>query len=104
MLIGSDGTSLAPYGVTGQGKPHPRFYGTFVRVLGHYARDLGLLSLPQAIHKMSGGSASVSVSGTTLDGRHPDTASRSLSATRSRPRALRLQQQPTDYNLSSLGN
>jgi N-acyl-D-aspartate/D-glutamate deacylase len=57
VLIGSDGTSLAPYGTTGQGKPHPRFYGTFPRVLGHYVRELGLLSLPQAIHKMTGGSA-----------------------------------------------
>jgi N-acyl-D-amino-acid deacylase len=57
MLVGSDGTSLAPYGVTGQGKPHPRFYGTFPRVLGHYVRELGLLSLPQAIYKMTGGAA-----------------------------------------------
>jgi N-acyl-D-amino-acid deacylase len=57
VLIGSDGLAVAPYGVTGQGKPHPRFYGTFVRVLGHYARELKLLSLPEAIHKMTGGSA-----------------------------------------------
>jgi N-acyl-D-amino-acid deacylase len=57
VLVGSDGTSLAPYGTTGQGKPHPRFYGTFPRVLGRYVRDLGLLSLPQAIYKMTGGSA-----------------------------------------------
>jgi N-acyl-D-aspartate/D-glutamate deacylase len=57
VLVGSDGTSLAPYGTTGQGKPHPRFYGTFPRLLGHYARELGLLSLPQAIYKMTGGSA-----------------------------------------------
>ena len=57
VLVGSDGTSLAPYGTTSQGKPHPRFYGTFPRVLGHYVRDLGLLSLPQAIYKMTGGSA-----------------------------------------------
>ena len=57
VLVGSDGTSLAPYGVTGQGKPHPRFYGTFARVLGHYVRELGILSLPQAIYKMTGGSA-----------------------------------------------
>jgi len=56
-LVGSDGTSLAPYGITGQGKPHPRFYGTFARVLGHYVRDLGILSLPQAVYKMTGGSA-----------------------------------------------
>src|SRR5262249_21862549 len=57
VLVGSDGTSLAPYGTTGQGKPHPRFYGTFARVLGHYVRELGLLSLTQAIYKMTGGSA-----------------------------------------------
>jgi N-acyl-D-aspartate/D-glutamate deacylase len=58
VLVGSDGTSLAPYGTTGQGKPHPRFYGTFARVLGHYVREQGLLSLPQAIYKMTGGAAS----------------------------------------------
>jgi N-acyl-D-aspartate/D-glutamate deacylase len=57
VLVGSDGAAVAPYGVTGQGKPHPRFYGTFARVLGHYTRELGLLSLPAAIHKMTGGSA-----------------------------------------------
>jgi N-acyl-D-amino-acid deacylase len=57
VLVGSDGTSLAPYGITSQGKPHPRFYGTFPRVLGHYVRDLQLLSLPQAVYKMTGGSA-----------------------------------------------
>ncbi len=57
VLIGSDGAAVAPYGITGQGKPHPRFYGTFVRVLGHYVRELKLLSLPEAIHKMTGGAA-----------------------------------------------
>ena len=57
VLVGSDGTSLAPYGTTGQGKPHPRFYGTFPRVLGRYVRELGLLSLPQGVCKMTGGSA-----------------------------------------------
>ena len=57
VLVGSDGTSLAPYGTTSQGKPHPRFYGTFPRVLGRYVRDLGLLSLPKGVYKMTGGSA-----------------------------------------------
>ncbi len=57
VLVGSDGTSLAPYGTTAQGKPHPRFYGTFPRVLGRYVRDLGLLSLPRGVYKMTGGSA-----------------------------------------------
>jgi N-acyl-D-amino-acid deacylase len=52
--VGSDGPCVSPYGVTGQGKPHPRLYGTFPRLIGRYARDLGLLTLPQAIHKMTG--------------------------------------------------
>ncbi len=37
----------------GDGHPHPRAYGTFPRVLGRYARDLGVLSLEQAVHKMT---------------------------------------------------
>ena len=56
-LVGSDGNSLATSGVTGQGMPHPRYYGTFARVVGPLVRELGLLSLPQAVHKMTGGSA-----------------------------------------------
>lgn len=57
VLVGSDGTSLAVHGVTSQGKPHPRFYGTFSRILGSYVREQGLLTLEQAVHKMTGGSA-----------------------------------------------
>ncbi len=57
MLVGSDGNAVAPYGTTGQGKPHPRFYGTFARVLGHYVRDIGLLPLHGAIRKMTGAAA-----------------------------------------------
>ena len=57
MLVGSDGNSLATYGVTSQGRPHPRFYGTFSRLLKRYTRDLSRLTLAQAIHKMTGGSA-----------------------------------------------
>ena len=57
VTVGSDGPCVAPYGVTGQGKPHPRLYGTFPRVLGHYARDIDLVGLPRAIHKMTGGVA-----------------------------------------------
>jgi N-acyl-D-aspartate/D-glutamate deacylase len=57
VLVGSDGNSLATHGVTSQGMPHPRFYGTFTRVLGRYSRDLKLLPIESAIHKMSGGSA-----------------------------------------------
>ncbi len=44
VLVGSDGNALAPYGVTGQGKPHPRFYGTF------RARAGALSARPRAAH------------------------------------------------------
>jgi N-acyl-D-amino-acid deacylase len=54
VMIGSDGSALAPYGPLGEGKPHPRSYGTFPRVLGEYAREQRVLSLAQAIHKMTG--------------------------------------------------
>lgn len=53
VMIGSDGSALEPMGVLGEGKNHPRNYGTFVRVLSIYVRE-GLLSLPEAVHKMSG--------------------------------------------------
>jgi N-acyl-D-amino-acid deacylase len=54
VMIGSDGMSLAPYGPLAEGKPHPRSYGTFPRVLGEYAREQRALSLAQAVHKMTG--------------------------------------------------
>ncbi len=57
VCVGSDGNCVAPYGITGQGMPHPRFYGTFPRILGHYSRGLGLIDLPRAIHKMTGAPA-----------------------------------------------
>ncbi|MEU7179384.1 MULTISPECIES: N-acyl-D-amino-acid deacylase family protein [Streptomyces] len=46
-MIGSDG-------VPKPGRPHPRWAGSFARVLGHYGRDRRLLSLETAVHKMSG--------------------------------------------------
>ena len=52
VMIGSDGSALAPGGTAG-GKPHPRSYGTFPRVLGEYAREQRVLSLAQAVHKMT---------------------------------------------------
>jgi N-acyl-D-aspartate/D-glutamate deacylase len=57
VLVGSDANALATSGVTGQGKPHPRSYGTHARLLGSFVRDLGLLSLPAAVHKTTGASA-----------------------------------------------
>ena len=56
-LVGSDGNCVAPYGMVGQGLPHPRFYGTFPRVLTRYAREQKLLPLERAIHKMTGAAA-----------------------------------------------
>lgn len=52
-MVGSDASSMAPYGLLGKGKPHPRAYGTFPRVLGRYVRDEELLTLPEAIRKMT---------------------------------------------------
>jgi N-acyl-D-amino-acid deacylase len=54
MMIGTDGMGLAVRGPTAAGKPHPRNFGAFPRVLGHYVRELGLLSLQEAVHRMTG--------------------------------------------------
>jgi N-acyl-D-aspartate/D-glutamate deacylase len=56
-LVGSDGNCVATYGTVSQGMPHPRFYGTFPKVLSHYVRDRALLPLEAAIHKMTGATA-----------------------------------------------
>ncbi|WP_027119264.1 N-acyl-D-amino-acid deacylase family protein [Natronorubrum tibetense] len=53
-MIGSDGNSLRPTGPLGDGVPHPRSYGTFPRVLGHYVRERGVVSLETAVYKMTG--------------------------------------------------
>lgn len=50
-LIGSDGLGLDPAGPSGAGQPHPRSYGCYPRLLGHYVRDTGLLSLEEAIRR-----------------------------------------------------
>lgn len=51
-MIGSDGLPHDDH-------PHPRLWGTFPRVIGRYARDLGLFSIDTAIHKMTGLTAKV---------------------------------------------
>jgi N-acyl-D-amino-acid deacylase len=56
-LVGSDGNCVADYGTVSQGMPHPRFYGTFPRIIGHYVHQERLLPLEQAVYKMTGGSA-----------------------------------------------
>jgi N-acyl-D-amino-acid deacylase len=52
-MFGSDGVGLTPTGVLGEGQPHPRCYGTYPRVLGHYVRDERLLTLEEAVRKAS---------------------------------------------------
>ena len=47
-MIGSDGLPASP-----GTRPHPRLFGTFPRVLGHYVRQTGHLSLEQAVHRMT---------------------------------------------------
>jgi N-acyl-D-aspartate/D-glutamate deacylase len=51
--IGSDGSAVSIDGPSGRSHPHPRYYGTFPRVLGRYVRQLQVLSLPDAIKKMT---------------------------------------------------
>ncbi|MEE8362577.1 MAG: amidohydrolase family protein, partial [Dehalococcoidia bacterium] len=53
-MVGSDGTAIAHEGIWADSQPHPRFYGTFPRVLGRYVREEPLLSLETAVHKMTG--------------------------------------------------
>jgi N-acyl-D-aspartate/D-glutamate deacylase len=52
--IGSDGAAVNADGSTGGGHPHPRYYGTFPRVLGRYVRELKVLTLGEAVKKMTG--------------------------------------------------
>ena len=52
--ISSDGTSMAPEGAFLRAPTHPRAYGSFARVLGHYVRDEKVLPLADAIRRMSG--------------------------------------------------
>jgi N-acyl-D-amino-acid deacylase len=56
-LVGSDGNCVAPYGTVAGGLPHPRFYGTFPRIIGHHVHERRELPLELAIHKMTGATA-----------------------------------------------
>jgi N-acyl-D-aspartate/D-glutamate deacylase len=51
--IGSDGGELSVDGPTSRTHPHPRYFGTFPRVLGRYVRELQVLTLPDAVRKMT---------------------------------------------------
>ncbi len=52
-MVASDGGAYAPYGPLSGSSPHPRGYGTFPRVLGHYVRERGDLGLADAVAKMT---------------------------------------------------
>jgi N-acyl-D-amino-acid deacylase len=52
-MISSDGSALAVSGPLARGTPHPRSFGTFARVLGHYVRERKVMPLEKAIHKMT---------------------------------------------------
>ncbi|TMH07766.1 MAG: D-aminoacylase, partial [Betaproteobacteria bacterium] len=67
-MIGSDGLPHDRH-------PHPRLWGAFPRVLARYWRERGLLTLPQAVHKMTGLSAAqfrIAERGLLREGYHAD--------------------------------
>jgi len=57
VSIGSDGTAVATEGPLAAGHPHPRYYGTFPRILGRYVREEKVLTLEEAIRKMTSANA-----------------------------------------------
>jgi hypothetical protein len=54
VSLGSDGASLAPEGVFLASNPHPRAYGNFARLLGKYVRDDKVITLEDAVRRLSG--------------------------------------------------
>jgi N-acyl-D-amino-acid deacylase len=58
VSVGTDSSAIKPEGELGRGQPHPRSYGTFPRILGHYVRDERVVPLPEAIRKMTSLAAS----------------------------------------------
>jgi N-acyl-D-aspartate/D-glutamate deacylase len=53
VSIGTDSAAIRDDGPLAQGQPHPRAYGTFPRVLGHYARDEKVMTLEEAVRRMT---------------------------------------------------
>jgi len=52
--IGTDSAVRSFSGITAKGMPHPRGFGSFPRILGRYVRDIGTLTLSEAVFKMTG--------------------------------------------------
>ena len=50
-IFGTDGRACATYGPLSSGAVHPRYYGNYPRIMGHYVREKKLMSLEEAIHK-----------------------------------------------------
>jgi N-acyl-D-amino-acid deacylase len=57
VTIGTDSSALRAEGILAQGSPHPRSYGTFPRVLGKYAREDKIISMAEAVYRMTGAAA-----------------------------------------------
>ena len=57
VTIGTDSSALRTEGLLARGAPHPRSYGTFPRVLGKYVREDQVLTLHDAVHRMTGAAA-----------------------------------------------
>ena len=53
VMIGSDGSAMAPVGKAAEAQPHPRSYGAYARVFAHYVRERKLFDLPTAVRKMT---------------------------------------------------
>ncbi|MBE0538231.1 MAG: D-aminoacylase [Ignavibacterium sp.] len=52
-MVASDASARATYGKLSEGSPHPRSYGTFPRFLGRYVRQNNIVTLPEAIRKIT---------------------------------------------------
>jgi N-acyl-D-amino-acid deacylase len=57
VSIGSDGTAVTETGPLAAGNPHPRYFGTFPRVLGRYVREEKVITMEEAIRKMTSANA-----------------------------------------------
>ena len=53
MMVGSDSSARPIDGPLTAGMPHPRTYGSFVKVIGSYVRDKHVLNLEEAVRKMT---------------------------------------------------
>ena len=75
VSVGSDGAAVRPDGILGRGPAPPRSYGTFPRVLGKYAREDSVLTLEEAVRKMTSLNAEklgISTRGLLKEGRKAD--------------------------------